>query len=49
MTDGIGRLTGYGNYGVGGYIPQRRNGEVSKEAQSQALPDIDGATTPLPQ
>ena len=36
MTDGIGRLTGYGNYGVGGYIPQRRNGEVSKEAQSQA-------------
>ena len=35
MTDGIGRLSGYGNYGVGGYVPQRRNDEVSKEAQAQ--------------
>ena len=35
MTDGIGRLSGYGNYGVGGYIPQRRNGDVSKESQQQ--------------
>ena len=30
MADGIGRLSGYGNYGVGGYMPQRR-GDVSKE------------------
>ncbi len=34
MTDGIGRLSGYGNYGVGGYIPQRRD-DVSKESDSQ--------------
>ena len=33
MTDGIGRLSGYGNYGVGGYVPQRKGGE---EAQAQA-------------
>lgn len=31
MTDGIGRLSGYGNYGVGGYVPQGRNTDVSKE------------------
>ena len=41
MTDGIGRLTGYGNYGVGGYVPQRRNNEVSKEAQAQAQPQVN--------
>lgn len=41
MTDGIGRLSGYGNYGVGGYIPQRRNEEVSKEAQAQAQPQTN--------
>ncbi len=35
MADGIGRLTGYGNYGVGGYMPQRRNDEVSKESHSE--------------
>ena len=34
MADGIGRLSGYGNYGVGGYMPQRR-GDVSKEEQPQ--------------
>ena len=34
MTDGIGRLSGYGNYGVGGYMPQKR-GDVSKEANPQ--------------
>lgn len=34
MTDGIGRLSGYGNYGVGGYIPQHRD-DVSKESDSQ--------------
>lgn len=35
MTDGIGRLSGYGNYGVGGYMPQRKQGDVSKEANPQ--------------
>ena len=35
MTDGIGRLSGYGNYGVGPYVPQRRNGDVQKEGQQQ--------------
>lgn len=34
MTDGIGRLSGYGNYGVGGYMPQRRE-EVPQESSSQ--------------
>ena len=39
MADGIGRLSGYGNYGVGGYQPQRKNNEVNQEAkpQEQAL------------
>ena len=41
MTDGIGRLSGYGNYGVGGYVPQRRNTEVSQEAQAQAQPQVN--------
>ena len=35
MTDGIGRLSGYGNYGVGGYIPNHRNNDVSKEGEPQ--------------
>ena len=34
MTDGIGRLSGYGNYGVGGYMPQRRN-EMPKDGMVQ--------------
>lgn len=34
MTDGIGRLSGYGNYGVGGYVPQRRN-EMPKDGMAQ--------------
>ena len=41
MTDGIGRLSGYGNYGVGGYVPQRRNDEISKDAQAQAQPQAN--------
>lgn len=36
MADGINRLSGYGNYGVGGYLPQRRSGETQEEAQAQA-------------
>ena len=31
MTDGIGRLSGYGNYGVGGYVPQRRSNAAGEE------------------
>ena len=34
MTDGIGRLSGYGNYGVGGYMPQRKT-DVNKEGSEQ--------------
>ncbi len=40
MADGIGRLTGYGNYGVGGYMPQRKNEEVQKE-EVQAQPQTN--------
>ena len=39
MTDGIGRLSGYGNYGVGGYVPQRRGGEEAAQAQEQPVPN----------
>lgn len=35
MTDGIGRLSGYGNYGVGGYVPQRRSGISKEENQNE--------------
>lgn len=38
MTDGIGRLSGYGNYGVGGYVPQRKGGEDAAQAQAQEQP-----------
>lgn len=39
MTDGIGRVSGYGNYGVGGYASQRKQNDVSQEqnAQEQGL------------
>ena len=40
MTDGIGRLSGYGNCGVGGYIPQRRNGDVQKEFGEELAPTV---------
>ena len=40
MTDGIGRLSGYGNYGVGGYVPQRRN-DISKDANPQEQPVLN--------
>ncbi len=34
MTDGIGRIFGGNSYGVGGYVPQRKEKEeVSQEAQ----------------
>ena len=31
MADGIGRLSGYGNYGVGGYLPQQKNNAPQDE------------------
>ena len=37
MADGIGRLSGYGNYGVGGYVPQRKGGEEANQAQEQPV------------
>lgn len=39
MTDGIGRLTGYGNYGVGGYVPHRRE-EAPQNAPAQQQPAV---------
>ncbi len=35
MTDGIGRLSGYG-YGIGGFIPRNNKEEVAKNDQQQA-------------
>lgn len=40
MTDGIGRLSGYGNYGVGGYVPQRRT-DISQEGKAQEQPVLN--------
>ena len=37
MTDGIGRIFGGNNYGVGGYVPQRNGNEGAEEAQEQAV------------
>ena len=36
MADGIGRIFGGSSYGVGGYVPQRKNEEEAPEAQAQA-------------
>ncbi len=33
--ENIGRLSGYGNYGVGGYGPQRRGGEDAAAKQEE--------------
>ena len=35
MTDGIGRIFGGNNYGVGGYVPQRKEGEAPQNAAAQ--------------
>lgn len=36
MADGIGHISGYGNYGVGPYVPQRKGNDVEgQEAQAQ--------------
>ena len=40
MTNNIGGINGYGNYGVGGYVPQRNNGEeAAAQNQEQAVPN----------
>ena len=44
MTDGIGRIFGGNNFGVGGYVPQRKetNEEVKEEAVVQPqTKDVD--------
>ena len=33
MTDGIGRIFGGNNYGVGGYVPQRKNEEAPQASE----------------
>ena len=35
MTDGIGRIFGGNNYGVGGYVPQRKEEEAPQNAVAQ--------------
>ena len=37
MTDGIGRIYGGNNYGVGGYVPNRKN-EENPEAKADGQP-----------
>ena len=41
MTDGIGRLSGYGNYGVGGYMPQQRKEANAEGAEAQVQPQVN--------
>ena len=37
MANNIGHISGYGNYGVGPYVPQRKGNDVEgQEAQAQA-------------
>lgn len=40
MANNIGGINGYGNYGVGGYVPQRKgkDAEEASLAQAQAQP-----------
>ncbi len=38
MTDGIGRLSGYGNYGVGGYMPQRKDDTANEKTNNNQQP-----------
>ena len=35
MANNIGGINGYGNYGVGGYVPQRKNGEEAANAKPE--------------
>ena len=41
MTDGIGRIFGGNNYGVGGYLPQQRNEEAKNEAQQAQVQNYE--------
>ena len=42
MANNIGGISGYGNYGVGGYVPQRNNGDVASEQENQSQqPTVD--------
>lgn len=36
MTDGIGRIFGGNNYGVGGYVPQRKGEEAPQDLTAKA-------------
>lgn len=36
MTDGIGRIFGGNNYGVGGYVPSRKDEDAPQNAPAQA-------------
>ena len=36
MADGIGRIFGGSSYGVGGYVPQRKEEKVDAQEQNQA-------------
>lgn len=38
MTDGIGRIFGGNSYGVGGYVPQRKDESVEEQNKNQAQP-----------
>lgn len=41
MANNIGGINGYGNYGVGGYVPQRRGGDEAAQAQAQEQPVVN--------
>jgi len=38
MTDGIGRIFGGNSYGVGGYVPQRKEQVTQEDAAQQQMP-----------
>lgn len=37
MTDGIGRIFGGNNYGIGGYVPQRKEEEAPQNATANTV------------
>ena len=41
MADGIGNISGYGNYGVGGFIPRRKEQNVNQESQQEQQPVVN--------
>ena len=46
MTDGIGRIFGGNNYGLGGYFPNRKDEESSVENNQTLQPDHKAAVNP---